>query len=129
VCCGYVESKHEYRQWLRRGTAVISTAIQENFGIAVVEAIRYGCIPLLPNRLVYPEIIPEAFHLDVLYNDLSDLIDKLGNIIKNHRQYSTQRNKLSQAMACFAWEGLIDIYDAELDRLAGLGRGKQISEK
>jgi glycosyltransferase involved in cell wall biosynthesis len=129
VCCGFVESKHEYRQWLRRGTAVISTAIQENFGIAVVEAIRYGCIPLLPNRLVYPEIIPEAFHLDVLYDDLADLVDKLADIIKNHRQYSSRRTKLSEAMACFAWDGLIDTYDAELDRLAGLRRGQQNCEK
>lgn len=123
--CGYVESKREYRQWLRRGAVVISTAIQENFGIAVVEAIRYGCIPLLPNRLVYPEIIPEVFHFDVLYSDLADLVDKLGKIIKNHRQYRTQRNELSGAMARFAWERLIDTYDAELDQLAGLKREKQ----
>jgi hypothetical protein len=39
---GYVESREDYIKWLQRGSIVISTAQQENFGISVVEAIRYG---------------------------------------------------------------------------------------
>ena len=63
---GYVESRAEYIKWLQRGSIVISTAAQENFGISVVEAIRCGCMPLLPARLSYPEIIPNDFHSRVL---------------------------------------------------------------
>ncbi len=49
----------EYFEWLRKGDVAVSTAIQENFGISAVEAMRMGCAPLLPNRLAYPE--REAF--------------------------------------------------------------------
>lgn len=56
---GFEPSREAYTQWLRRGAVVVSTAIQENFGISVIEAVRAGCFPLLPNRLSYPEIIPK----------------------------------------------------------------------
>lgn len=54
---GFVEDRAEYLGWLGRGGIVISTAEQENFGMAVVEAVRHGCFPLLPARLSYPEIL------------------------------------------------------------------------
>jgi glycerol-3-phosphate responsive antiterminator len=38
VAYGYVESRKEYESWLKKGAVVISTAIQGNFGISVVEA-------------------------------------------------------------------------------------------
>ena len=36
---GYVSERRQYEKWLKRGALVISTAIQENFGISVVEVI------------------------------------------------------------------------------------------
>ncbi|MCK5507851.1 MAG: DUF3524 domain-containing protein, partial [Desulfobacterales bacterium] len=51
---GYVPLREEYERWLKRGAIVISTAIQENFGISVIEAMLMGCVPLLPDRLSYP---------------------------------------------------------------------------
>ncbi len=70
---GYVADRTEYHSWLARGTVVVSTAIQENFGIAVMEAIAHGCHPILPNRLSYPEIIPAEFHHTCLYSDQNSL--------------------------------------------------------
>jgi glycosyltransferase involved in cell wall biosynthesis len=74
---GYVESRAAYLDWLRRGDLVVSTADQENFGMAVVEAIASGCLPLLPRRLAYPEVLPEAFHPACLYADAADLSARL----------------------------------------------------
>ena len=88
--------------------------------MSVVEAIRFGCVPLLPTRLSYPEIIPERFHSQVLYNDQNELVDKLARLINNYSGFEELRRDLSREMYGFAWENLIDRYDEELDKLAGL---------
>ena len=49
------------RRYLRRLAAcdwVLSTAVHEFFGVAVVEALLAGCLPWLPDRLSYPELLP-----------------------------------------------------------------------
>ena len=117
---GHEPSREKYCEWLGRGAIVISTAKQENFGMAVVEAIRYGCIPLLPARLSYPEIIPQNYHSEVLYQDQADLVDKLALRISNTSRFLTLRRNLSKAMEHFAWENLIDQYDEFLEKLANL---------
>jgi glycosyltransferase involved in cell wall biosynthesis len=113
---GYVKSRQAYINWLKRGSIVISTAQQENFGISVIEAIRYGCVPLLPARLVYPEIIPDAFHSHVLYKDKNELVQKLTRLITNYSGFQALRRELSMAMGRFAWQNLIDRYDEELEK-------------
>jgi glycosyltransferase involved in cell wall biosynthesis len=115
---GYVESREEYIKWLDQGSIVISTAQQENFGISVVEAIRFGCVPLLPARLAYPEIIPASFHAHVLYRDLNELEEKLIRLITNYAAYQGIRRELSKEMGRFAWGNLIKFYDEELEKLA-----------
>jgi glycosyltransferase involved in cell wall biosynthesis len=115
---GYVESRADYINWLKQGSIVISTAQQENFGIAVIEAVRYGCVPLLPARLVYPEIIPKRFHPQVLYRDPGELVHKLSRLIPNYSGFEKLRRDLSKQMNRFAWENLIDRYDQELEKLA-----------
>ena len=114
---GYVESRQQYINWLAQGSIVISTAQQENFGISIVEAIRYGCIPLLPARLAYPEIIPDDYHADVLYRGHQDLVAKLLDRINNFADCLNLRRALSIAMGRFAWLNCIDRYDLELENL------------
>ncbi|MCY4234415.1 MAG: DUF3524 domain-containing protein [Bacteroidetes bacterium] len=64
---GYAENFEEYSQLLHRADIVVSTSIHEFFGIAMLEAIYCGCHPLLPNRLSYPELIPENLHRPLLH--------------------------------------------------------------
>ncbi len=47
-----------YESWLQECDWVASTANHEFFGVAVVEAMLAGCLPWLPNRLSYPELVP-----------------------------------------------------------------------
>ena len=115
---GYEESRSEYIKWLKRGSIVISTACQENFGISVVEAIRYGCIPLLPDRLAYPEIIPQRFHNRVLYQNTDQLVEKLIRRLIDPSAFDDLRRGLSKEMGKFAWENIIGRYDEELVKLA-----------
>ena len=54
---GFATSRECYYEFLAESDVIVSTAIHEFFGIAVVEALRAGVRPLLPNRLAYPELL------------------------------------------------------------------------
>lgn len=115
---GYVESRAAYLGWLRKGAIVISTAEQENFGLSVVEAIRCGCRPLLPDRLSYPELLPRTSHADCLYGDPGDLARRLHALLARPGSIAGRREDLASAMDRYAWGNAIDAFDEELDRLA-----------
>ncbi|MCF8067183.1 MAG: DUF3524 domain-containing protein [Desulfobacterales bacterium] len=114
---GYAASQEEYCNILKRGHIVVSTANQENFGISIVEAIRFGCVPLLPDRLSYPEILPETYHEALLYSDRQELFRKLKYAILNYNEFASERDSLSQEMGRFAWKRIVKKYDKELDDL------------
>jgi glycosyltransferase involved in cell wall biosynthesis len=115
---GYVADRAAYLAWLDRGDVVVSTSVQENFGISVVEAVAAGCFPLLPRRLSYPELIPQPLHGACLYDGAADLATRLAAALREPRRLDPMRGQLAEAMGRFAWEQQIESYDAELDRLA-----------
>ena len=115
---GYVESRDDYLELLKKGAIVVSTANQENFGISVVEAIRFGCVPVLPNRLSYPEIIPKSHHGLFLYEDQTGLVEKLSDVIQNIERYREPTDRLSEHLGRYSWENMAKDYDRELEQLA-----------
>ncbi|MCP5129497.1 MAG: DUF3524 domain-containing protein [Pseudomonadales bacterium] len=58
---GYLESVTDYRALLRAADVVLSTARHEFQGLAVLEAVAAGCLPVVPDRQAYPEIYPPCF--------------------------------------------------------------------
>ena len=48
-----------YRQVLERSDIVVSAALHDFQGLGMLEAIAAGCIPVAPDRMAYPEYIPE----------------------------------------------------------------------
>lgn len=117
---GYVESRHEYYEWLSRGTVVVSTAIQENYGISVIEAIRMGCFPLLPRRLSYPEILPEEFHDACLYDTEDDLADRLEAVLSGA---TAAPEGLADAVGCYSWDVLAPEYEQLFEAVVRGGAG------
>ena len=114
---GYVEDRATYFEWLHRGAIVISTATQENFGISVIEAMAAGCLPLLPCRLSYPEILPPPLHDFFLYQNQHDLFEKLCHMILHLSDYDPAGRELRKVMTAFSWENAIKGYDRALSRL------------
>lgn len=98
---GYLESRGLYFNALNEADIVVSTALHEFFGVSVIEAIRCGCYPLCPNRLVFPEYLPEAH----LYKTEEQLAKKLRYFIKypqKLRQMSDWKKEIK--ISRFSWE-------------------------
>jgi len=55
---GYLESRRQYLATLAAADIVLSTALHEFQGLAVLEAVAAGALPAVPADLVYPEILP-----------------------------------------------------------------------
>ncbi len=55
---GYIKERSAYLEILHQADVVLSTAHHDFQGIAMLEAVACGCLPVAPNRLVYPEYYP-----------------------------------------------------------------------
>jgi glycosyltransferase involved in cell wall biosynthesis len=100
-----------YPVLLQRSDVVVSTAIHEFFGVAVVEAIYGGCFPVLPDRLSYPELIPEAHHDICLYPDFDGLLARLRWALANPDAARAVALELRSAIVDFDWARVALVYD------------------
>jgi len=58
---GFVEDDAEYQALLQGCHVVLSTALHDFQGLAIMEAIQAGCTPLCPAALAYPEYLDAQF--------------------------------------------------------------------
>jgi glycosyltransferase involved in cell wall biosynthesis len=100
---GYVESRTEYLKRMCHADIVVSTADHEFYGIAVIEAVRMGCMPLLPARLSYPELFPAAY----LYEE-GGLLSRLKTMLQNPEYLD--KSKAKSMTECFSWNVLKEKY-------------------
>ena len=119
---GYAEDFAEYSRLLHRADVVVSTAVHEFFGVAVMEAIYCGCHPLLPNGLSYPELIPEThhtplLHAPVLYDDEQHLFDILSRVLE-HEDRPLPPETLRKIPQRLDWSRHVEAYDALLEEAA-----------
>lgn len=104
---GYVKNKKEYFGWLDKARILPVTSKQDFFGASVVQAVHHGCMPLLPKRLAYPEMIPIEQYPDCYYSGKKDLLKKLETLIRRPLSNDT----LSSSMERFDWSRSIKRYD------------------
>lgn len=58
---GFLDNRQDYLALLVGSDIVLSTALHEFQGLAVLEAVTLGCIPVVPDRLAYKEIYPPQY--------------------------------------------------------------------
>ena len=58
---GFAPSRADYLGFLASSDIVLSTALHEFQGLAVLEAVALGCVPVLPDRQVYPELFSNKY--------------------------------------------------------------------
>ncbi len=76
-------TKEQYFLQLAAAKIVFSSAELETFGIAVIEAVKLNCLPVLPDRAVYPFLYPSIF----LYRDLPAAATKINLFLSAHAEY------------------------------------------
>ncbi len=115
VQLGYVDSFADYAQLLWEADYVVSTAYQEFFGISICEGIYCQCIPILPHRLNYPNLVPQDVHSQCLYKK-----DKLTALLKHHLDGKLQIDTapLKAKIAQFDWTIVAMQYDTALSELS-----------
>lgn len=104
---GHVERRQDYLQLLQTCHVVLSTAAHEFQGLAVLEAVAAGCVPLVPNRLVYPEFFDAAFCYNAETNAAGALADK---IMELETQISEGKKLEAPSVEALTWRKLKPAY-------------------
>jgi glycosyltransferase involved in cell wall biosynthesis len=99
-----------YARLLASSDVAVSTAENEFFGLAMMEACMAGCRPVVPDRLVYPEIYPDEHR----YGDVDELTAMLRSLVLDRPAPHAARVLAER----HTWEALEPHYVAEFDALA-----------
>ncbi len=86
------KDKKEYYNLIRHAKVVFSASLQETFGIGTVEAMMLGAIPVVPNRLSYPELYSTRF----IYADLRDAESKIRYIMNHYDKSEVLKDCLKE---------------------------------
>lgn len=72
-------SKNAYYDLLAKCKICISNSFQETFGYSMLEAAALGTVPLVPDRLCYPEMYPEVYR----FKSDKELAEKIRYFLTN----------------------------------------------
>lgn len=113
---GYADFE-TYRSLLWQADIVVSTAVQEFFGISIAEAIYCQAFPILPRRLAYPELLPLKFHDTCLYDKHSELLNRLRWVLSNLISAAKIAQELSKEIRIYDWGVVAPMYDKMLSKI------------
>lgn len=113
VHLGEPGSRHDYARLLRSSDIAVSTAVNEFFGIAMLEACYAGCYPLVPDRLAYRELYPGEFR----YRDANELQARLRSLVLERPAPGAAR----EIGAAYTFESLAPAWRASFDRASCRG--------
>lgn len=114
---GFVESVDEYRCLLQQADIVLSTALHDFQGIAVLEGVAAGAMPLVPGRLAYPELFP----VDCCYSsgegETTNLVDA---VIRYAQSKQAGTRPAVPDITALSWSLMAARYDAMIHSVAKL---------
>jgi hypothetical protein len=112
VHCDEPASRPEYAALLASADVAVSTASNEFFGLAMLEACYAGATPLVPDRLAYPELYGPEYR----YASADELMARLRGLIQ-HRPAPGAAQALAE---CFTFDRLVPEYAACFAEVAGI---------
>jgi len=108
---GFVENEGQYRSLLSSSDLVISTALHDFQGLAVLEGVAAGCLPVVPDRLAYPEFIHESFRYRSFTEDQGREIEVLATRLEELcREPDTTRKIKVPNLEYLSWEKMAGEY-------------------
>ncbi|WDD97837.1 tRNA-queuosine alpha-mannosyltransferase domain-containing protein [Thalassomonas actiniarum] len=121
-CCaliatwGHVDSRREYNDLLQNSDVVLSTALHDFQGIAVLEGVAAGCVPVVPDRLAYPELFSGEFCYSDQGNEAANLAEHLAGLAGLKAQQALPR---APSVGQFCWSEQQGAYRQLLTSAAG----------
>lgn len=116
---GYVESLQEYRRLLQRSDVVVSSAIHDFQGIAVLEGVAAGCCPVVPDRLAYKELFPHRFRYRSQLQDEEADAKSLAGMLQVRAEQKLQGEILSAPdIQGLSWKALRPCYQQWMEQVA-----------
>ena len=88
------QPENDYHALLSEGGIVVSTTWHEFQGLAIMEAAQRGMLPLVPDRLCFPELYPSCYRFD---GNVEGLLDTLTT-------WLTQPDQCPEPLSTQHWE-------------------------
>lgn len=112
---GFIEDVGRYRALLRQAHVVLSTAHHDFQGLAVLEAVAEGCLPLVPARLAYPEWFERQWLYPSGGGETAGLCQRLETLADN------RDNLEAPDISALSWQHLQPVYRQTLTQVAKTG--------
>ena len=111
--CGFVSEPEDYYRLLSEADFVVSSARHEFFGISVVEAMFFGCLPIVPDDLSYPELVPRSLWAQCLYRRETNLADAIEKRLVGGTD--EDRHRVHEAAVRYDWARLAPQLDDTIE--------------
>ncbi len=109
--------RDHYLEVLGRSTIVVSTALQEFFGLSVVEAMAAGAFPILPRELVYPERVPRDLADQMLFRTEDEAVELIAVALDSVDQTRQTGLAMRSLVEQFDWSIVAPRYDDWLESI------------
>ncbi len=115
---GFLKDRAGYAGWLARADILPVTSTHDFFGCSVVEAIYMKTLAILPDRLAYPEHIPERLKDRCFYRGFDGLASRLEAAISGIEgiREGGELDDMKDYVARYDWSNMACTYDEELER-------------
>jgi glycosyltransferase involved in cell wall biosynthesis len=117
-----LQDRSAYESLLGEADIVVSAAKNEFFGVAIVEAVGAGAVPVLPDAVAYPEIIPAQFH-SAVFHQRGQLRTALAATLAGLDDRRLAIEGLAGSMTRFSWSAVAPAYDEAAAALAAAPPG------
>ena len=109
---GFIKDVSEYQKVLKQSHLVLSTAIHDFQGLAVMDGVINGCRPVVPDRLAYQEIFSDEYRYPSVLDAIED--EALGMVQQVVECYKVWK-KSPALLQCpelnkYCWTALIEDY-------------------